>query len=387
MKKVIRILFILAIFIATACLLALFTGNGHLIKAVSNTYLKGRSGPSIDEYSIFENRVVKASKKPFIWPSSVNYNSKKLTTEEFNLHEELKSVAFLVFHKDSIVHENYWDQFNDTSKTNTFSVAKSFIGLLIGAAIDEGYIKSVDQKVGDFLPEFKSGEKAKVTIKHLLQMNSGIDFGESYGDPFGFMAKAYYGDDLYDLTVHKEVTQAPGSVWMYQGGNTLLLSFIIRKATGKTVSEYFSEKIWQPIGAKESALWNLDAENGLEKAYCCFYSNARDFGKIGRLILNYGTINDQVILSQNYFEQAIQPVNSKTLNGDLVDYYGYQIWMTYYQQQKVIYARGIQGQYIVALPDEELIIVRLGRKRYEEKVNNVPLDLLHYIDMAKRLKN
>lgn len=387
MKKVIRILFLLAIFIATACLLALFTGNGHLIKAVSNTYLKGRSGPSIDEYSIFENRVVKASKKPFIWPSSVNYNSKKLTTEEFNLHEELKSVAFLVFHKDSIVHENYWDQFNDTSKTNTFSVAKSFIGLLIGAAIDEGYIKSVDQKVGDFLPEFKSGEKAKVTIKHLLQMNSGIDFGESYGDPFGFMAKAYYGDDLYDLTVHKEVTQAPGSVWMYQGGNTLLLSFIIRKATGKTVSEYFSEKIWQPIGAKESALWNLDAENGLEKAYCCFYSNARDFGKVGRLILNNGTINDQVILSQNYFEQAIQPVNSKTLNGDLVDYYGYQIWMTYYQQQKVIYARGIQGQYIVALPDEELIIVRLGRKRYEEKVNNVPLDLLHYIDMAKRLKN
>ncbi|NBG65005.1 serine hydrolase domain-containing protein [Acidiluteibacter ferrifornacis] len=387
MKKVIRILFILAIFIATACLLALFTGNGHLIKAVSNTYLKGRSGPSIDEYSIFENRVVKASKKPFIWPSSVNYNSKKLTTEELNLHEELKSVAFLVFHKDSIVHENYWNQFNDTSKTNTFSVAKSFIGLLIGAAIDEGYIKSVDQKLGDFLPEFKSGEKAKVTIKHLLQMNSGIDFGESYGDPFGFMAKAYYGDDLYDLTVHKEVTQAPGSVWMYQGGNTLLLSFIIRKATGKTVSEYFSEKIWQPIGAKESALWNLDAENGLEKAYCCFYSNARDFGKIGRLILNYGTINDQVILSQNYFEQAIQPVNSKTLNGDLVDYYGYQIWMTYYQQQKVIYARGIQGQYIVALPDEELIIVRLGRKRYEEKVNNVPLDLLHYIDMAKRLKN
>lgn len=387
MKKVIRILFILAIFIATACLLALFTGNGHLIKAVSNTYLKGRSGPSIDEYSIFENRVVKASKKPFIWPSSVNYNSKKLTTEELNLHEELKSVAFLVFHKDSIVHENYWDQFNDTSKTNTFSVAKSFIGLLIGAAIDEGYIKSVDQKVGDFLPEFKSGEKAKVTIKHLLQMNSGIDFGESYGDPFGFMAKAYYGDDLYDLTVHKEVTQAPGTVWMYQGGNTLLLSFIIRKATGKTVSEYFSEKIWQPIGAKESALWNLDAENGLEKAYCCFYSNARDFGKIGRLILNNGTINDQVILSQNYFERAIQPVNSKTLNGDLVDYYGYQIWMTNYQQQKVIYARGIQGQYIVALPDEELIIVRLGRKRYEEKVNNVPLDLLHYIDMAKRLKN
>lgn len=387
MKKVIRILFILAIFIATACLLALFTGNGHLIKAVSNTYLKGRSGPSIDEYSIFENRVVKASKKPFIWPSSVNYNSKKLTTEELNLHEELKSVAFLVFHKDSIVHENYWNQFNDTSKTNTFSVAKSFIGLLIGAAIDEGYIKSVDQKVGDFLPEFKSGEKVKVTIKHLLQMNSGIDFGESYGDPFGFMAKAYYGDDLYDLTVHKEVTQAPGSVWMYQGGNTLLLSFIIRKATGKTVSEYFSEKIWQPIGAKESALWNLDTENGLEKAYCCFYSNARDFGKIGRLILNNGTINDQVILSQNYFERAIQPVNSKTLNGDLVDYYGYQIWMTHYQQQKVIYARGIQGQYIVALPDEELIIVRLGRKRYEEKVNNVPLDLLHYIDMAKRLKN
>jgi len=385
MKKVIRILLIVAVVIASACLLAIFTGNGHLIKAVSNTYLKGRGGPSIDEYAIFENRTVKASSQPISWPTSIEYNSIKLSSEELALHDELKSVAFLVFHKDSIIHETYWDQFNAESKTNTFSVAKSLIGLAIGAAIDDGYIKDINQKVSDFLPEFKAGKKAEVAIKQLLQMNSGIDFGESYGDPFGFMAKAYYGEDLYDLTIKKDVTQTPGTIWKYQGGNTLLLSFIIQKATGKSVSEYFSERVWQPIGAENDALWNLDAENGREKAYCCFYSNARDFGKIGKLLLHNGVVDGKRVLSETYLNQATSAVNTSDDKGNIVDYYGFQIWMTSYNNQKVIYARGIQGQYIVAIPDADLVIVRLGRKRFEEKVNNVPVDLLKYIDMAKRI--
>ena len=120
--------------------------------------------------------------------------------------------------------EKYWDNYSDESLTNSFSMAKSFTCLCIGAAIKEGKVKSTNQLISGFLPEYKG---SGIRIKHLLQMSSGIDFGESYGDPFGFMAKAYYGTAVYNLTLSKKSTKPPGVEWKYQGGNTLLLSFIV----------------------------------------------------------------------------------------------------------------------------------------------------------------
>lgn len=365
--------------IVVAALLAIVTGNSHLFKAVATTYLVGKSGPSINEHNIFENREVKAAHY-MPWKLSADYN-KKENPQLLKEIEKYDPVAFLVIKDSELVYEKYWKNHDENSLTNSFSVAKTFVALLVGIAIDEGKIKSLDEPVGNYLPEYNNHPELK--IKHLLNMSSGINFDEDYKSPFGHMAKAYYGTDLYELNSDYQVTETPGKTWRYLGGNTLILSFVLEKATGKSIAEYMSEKIWQPIGAKNTALWNLDSENGREKAYCCFYSNARDFARIGQLLINKGKWNGQTIISEAFLKQAMNGAQGlKDANGKLVDFYGYQLWIAEYKNKKVYYARGILGQYIITIPEKRLVIVRLGNKRGENLPNYHPVDLYHYIDFA-----
>ena len=379
MKIIKRILFGIVITIALASLLAVLTGNAHLFKAVASTYLKGHTGPTIDEHAIFESRTVETGEyQP--WEIGENYN--KIYDE--NLLKEIETfnpAAFLVIKHDKIVYEKYWEGYDENSLTNSFSVAKTFIGLLIGIAIDEGKINSVDDPVANYLPEYK--DHPELTIKHLLTMSSGINFDESYKSPFGHMAKAYYGTDIKKLNENYTVTETPGETWRYLGGNTIILSFILEKVTGTTVAEYMSKKVWQPIGAKNAALWSLDHKDGREKAYCCFYSNARDFARIGKIYLNHGLWGKRRIVTEKYVEASTcSAYYLKDKDGLPVDFYGYQMWLTYYKNMDIFYARGIKGQFIIVIPDRQLIIVRLGHERGETLPNYHPSDLFTYIDFA-----
>ena len=356
-------------------------GQTYLYKAIGNTYLKGRSGPSITEYKIFDNREVKAGNYQK-WNISKNYNSQKITQEQELEFDKLQTIALVVVKNDSLIHEQYWDGFGEDSYSNSFSMAKSFVSILIGMAIDEGKIKNVDQPVGDFLPEFKEGKKAKLTIKHLLTMSSGIDFDENYVSPFAYPAKAYYGTDLKKLTYSYNAVSEPGKEFIYLSGNTELLCFILSKATGKTMSEYASEKLWKPIGAKNSAFWSLDHENGEEKAYCCFNSNAPDFARIGELYLDSGKWNGQQLISAQYIANSTTPADL-LVNGEKNTQYGYAWWtIPEYRGHRIFYARGILGQYIICIPDKKLVVVRLGGKRKTERINDHPADVFMYIDAA-----
>lgn len=381
-RFLLRFLLSLLIAIVLVALGLWLSGNGHVIKAVQSTYLVGETGPTIDDYPKFENRTVEAG-TPQPWEFSSTYQSNSLKAELIKEIESWETAALLIFHQDSISYERYWNEYSKNSLTNTFSMAKSFTSLAIGKAIEEGHIKNINQKVGDFLPEFAEGEKAKVTVKHLLQMASGIDFGESYGDPFGYMAKTYYGKDLYNLTVNKPMKYEPGAVWKYQGGNTLLLSFVLEKATGQNLSDYFSQHFWKPIGATQDALWTVNKKGGRERSYCCFYSNARDFARIGQLMLDSGKWNGRQLIKQDYFKKSISPVNIKNEEGKQIDYYGLHWWMGEYQGAEFYYARGIQGQYIVAIPEWDAVVVRLGHKRDPEKGVKIPKDLFVYLEAAK----
>jgi len=255
--------------------------------------------------------------------------------------------------------------------------------MLVGAAIQDGSIRSVDQKVGDFFPEFSEGINSKLTIKHLLQMSSGIDFGESYSGAFGYVAKAYYGYDIKSLTLKYRVSSEPGTEFLYQGGNTQLLSLIIEQTTGKPLSEYFSEKIWAEIGAEQDAWWTVD-EEGVTRASCCIYSNARDFARLGKLYMNKGSWNGQQLIPESYVEESLRPVGNIDLQGDLVDYYGYQWWLGEHEDSPFIAMRGIHGQYIIAFPERDLILVRLGNRRSDEELNHFPIDMYDLLDLACR---
>ncbi|MBL4625825.1 MAG: beta-lactamase family protein, partial [Flavobacteriales bacterium] len=242
--------------------------------------------------------------------------------------------------------------------------------------------KSINDKVGNYLVGYNEGKDKELTIKHLLTMTSGIDFGEHYMNPFGFMAKALYGDDVKEIALQHHVEYTPGTKWHYQGGNNLLVGLILREAVGKTPAEYFSEKVWQPVGSQHDALWSLDKEDGHEKAYCCVFSNAKDFARVGQLMLQAGNWNGQQLLDSSYVIDGSKAINLPNRFGENTDQYGYAWWVMNYKENEIFYARGINGQYTIVIPGQELVIVRLGHKRIKEKGAKHPKDVYFYIDAA-----
>lgn len=337
----------------------------------------------IDDINLFKTREVKSGNSSIEWAKAINYNKNPISDSLRRTLERNESVAFLVIKNDSIQHEEYWDNYTDTTLSNPFSVTKSIVSLLIGIAIDEGKIKSVDQLVGDFLPEFRKGDKSVITIKNVLQMASGLDFMESYSTPFNYTTEAYYGTDLRGMIKKLKVIEKPGNISRYKSGDTQILGLILIAATGKSLSEYASEKIWSKLNVKKSAQWSLDHENGDEKAYCCFYTNARDLAKIGKLILQNGKFNNEQIVDSSYLAASFSPTMLPDEEGKATDYYGYQWWLINRNGVEVKYARGLGGQYMFAIPSKNMIIVRFGNKRSENRINGVPDDILVYLDEMK----
>lgn len=341
--------------------------------------------PDIDDYTIFDNRVV-ASGNYEPWAEVPGFNQKNIPDTYKKQFEKFKTVAFLVVKDQKIQFEKYWEGYSSDSKSNSFSMAKSIISLLIGIALDEGSIKSVDQPIGDFLPEFKEGEKAKVTIRQLLEMSSGLSWDEAYSSAFSMTTKGYYGQDLPGLVLNQTVLREPGKFYDYKSGNTELLAIILERATGQKVSSYASEKLWKPMGAQHDALWSIDQPNGVEKAYCCFNTDVRDFARFGQLILNHGKWNDKQLVSESYLNQALTPASHLIdENGKNVDYYGWQWWLMKYRGYQVYYMRGINGQYVIVVPALNTVIVRLGHKRATERIAGTPADFFTWIDAGLEL--
>ena len=382
LKKIFQGLLVILVLLNIAILV---TGKTYLYKGIANTYLQGRKGPSIDEYKIFENRKILADVEQ-AWPAAGNFNKTDIPAEDTAYFRKQETVAFLIIKNDSLCFEKYWEGYDENSVTNSFSMAKTFTGILIGIAIMEGKIKNVDQPVGDFLPEFKNGENAKLTIRHLLTMSSGINFDEDYANPLAYPAAAYYGSDLRKLTLKYKVTEEPGKVFKYLSGNTALLGFIIEKVTGKKLGEYMSEKLWIPMGAKNNAYWGMD-NNDMEKAYCCFNSNARDFARFGYLFLNNGNWHGKELVAEEHVKQSIAPASLTDENGKPNNKYGYAWWIINHKGHNIFYARGILGQYVFVIPDRNMIVVRLGKKRDKQEGDEHPRDVFVYLDAALQMEN
>jgi CubicO group peptidase (beta-lactamase class C family) len=385
MPKLIKLFLILLLIMLLAILGLLVSGNDHLLLAVKSTYLQGSTGPDIDNDRFFENRTIEA-RSPKPWKRAAGYNSYSLGAADSILLDSYKTTGFLVAQEGELVFEDYWETYSDSSYSNSFSMAKSFTSLLVGVAIEEGLIGSVQDKASEYIPELRGTDREQITIEQLLQMTSGIGFDERYGDPFGFMAKAYYGDELLEKTLSYERSHEPGTYWEYLGGNTLLLSFIVENVTGKTLSQYASQKLWTPIGAEEDALWTYDPSSGRERAYCCFYSNAKDFARIGHLIMCDGNWNGKQLISADWIEASMRPVMVPDATGRPVDFYGYQWWITRWNNREVFYARGILGQYIFIIPETQTVVVRLGHLRSDERENGVPKDVFEYLDLSERIR-
>ncbi len=368
MKKILKsILLLLLAIILLFTIYAFASGRTYLFKAIIYNFA------DIDDYTIFDNNIVAAgTAQP--WPVSGFYNKITVPGELDQLLSSLKTVGLVVIKSDSLLYERYWDGYSDSSYSNSFSVAKSITSLLIGVAIREGKIKSVEEPVSNYLPEFREGLGAKLLIRHLLTMSSGSDWDESYANPLSVTTESYYGSDLYKTATGVKIVRVPGTYHSYKSGDTELLGLILTKATGKSVSEYASDVLWKPLGAEHPAKWSLDKKGGYEKSFCCFNTNARDFARIGQLMLDSGRWKGQAIIDSAYYMQSITACSIPDEGDTPCDYYGYQWWI-YPNVPGVFYARGILGQYIIVIPSKDIVIVRLGHKRSENYVDGAPREV------------
>ena len=335
-------------------------GYDYLFRGIRQTYLRGETGSNINDEKYFDSNVITKG-NPVPWQKDSLYNKTSLPK---NLVQDLKdsnSASFLVIKNGKLVHEEYWDGYNQNSKTNSFSIAKGVTVMLLGKAIEENKIESLHQKYSDFFGNYANVEFGKnLTLGELASMEAGLNWNEDYKSPFLPNAKAYYGKSLEEAVFLRDFKNEPGKKFEYQSGATQLLGFALRKSMQKTLAAYASEKFWKPLGMEQNAAWTTD-DFGMEKAFCCIHSTSRDFAKLGQLFLNDGKFGDMQILDASFVEKMRTP--TKLSNG----IYGMGLWINNDSALKHYYFQGLYGQYIIIVPEKNMVIVRTGTHQDQPK--------------------
>jgi CubicO group peptidase (beta-lactamase class C family) len=333
------------------------TGYDYIFKGIRVVYFTGHTTAFIDDYTYFDNRSIENGNQKLV-PQHKDYNSAEIPEELEKTNQKFGTVAFLIFKEGKLWYEKYYEGYGPDSQTNSFSMAKSISTLLLGKAIEDGFISSLNQKVVDFFPELKGEFADQLTVGDLSSMASGLNWNENYYSPFSMTAQSYYDENIRDLILSLAVDEKPAQSFQYLSGNTQLLGMVLEKAVGKNISLYLSENFWKPMGMEANAYWQLDSqESGMEKTYCCIASNARDFAKIGLMVMNKGKWNGKQILNQEFIEKCIQPRFEQDTE------YGYGFWLEKHQGKDVFAMQGILGQYVIGIPEDDVLIVRLGHQR------------------------
>ncbi|MEQ7800769.1 serine hydrolase [Pedobacter sp. ASV1-7] len=265
--------------------------------------------PDLGDSAKFENVTIAKSVKPYYFKEA--YPDKKYDSLKTRLDTSLlntKTNVFLIIKNDSIIYQYLSEGNTLAAKQPSFSMAKSFVGTLVGIAVDRGQIKSTNELVIKYLPELaKNDERFKrLTIQHVLDMRSGFHFAEKSFNPFSKIVRSYYGADLKRIVGRLKMKNEPGKVFEYQSINTQVLAFILEKATGKNLQVLLQEDLWRPLGAESDALWSLDYKDNI-KAFCCINARALDFAKLGRLYLNNGNWQGRQIISKKWIMQTTDP--------------------------------------------------------------------------------
>ncbi|MDQ3864686.1 MAG: beta-lactamase family protein [Actinomycetota bacterium] len=278
------------------------------------------------------------------------------------------TTAFLVVHDDKLLYERYFNGYDERSLNTSFSMAKSFDSALVGIAIDEGYIKSVDEPITNYIPELlKKDRRFKtITIRNLLTMSSGIKYEEGGFLPWSETAddtKTYYATNLRELALNCQIDGKPGDYFEYNNYNPLLVGLILERATGVPVSRYMQEKLWKPLGMEADGSWSLDSkEDGFEKMESGVNARARDFARFGMLFAKEGNWRGKQLISREWVEESTRPDTSTDPSQD----YQYFWWVNTPGGKNHFSAQGNYGQYIYVAPEKDLVIIRLGKEEGEK---------------------
>ena len=265
--------------------------------------------------------------------------------------------ALVILHNGKLRHEQYGLGFTATGRWATFSVAKSITSTLVGAAIHDGHINSLDDPVTDYIVELEGSAYEAVTIGQLLTMTSGVRWNENYDDPASDVAQFTRhnseGGESNLISYMKSLPREhpPGEVWNYSTGETNLIGILVSEATGKTLAEYLSQKIWGPLGMQQDANWLLNGDE-VEISGCCIQAATRDLARYGQFMLEGAHIANNPIVPEGWVEAATSSQNgSRRAEG--AGGYGYQWWTN---DDGTYQAVGIFGQIIHIDPNRQLVI-------------------------------
>lgn len=324
----------------------------------------------VDDHTRFPSRAVPASGTAYVYEKAEGYPDGLPATLVLPGGEKLadlfagsQTTAFLVIKDDRLVYEGYFNGSSHDAVQTSFSVAKSFGSAMLGAAIADGVIASIDDPVTKYIPELLGRDPrfAAITIRHLVTMSSGLHY-EEYGVPWSDDALTYYDPDLRGLALRKtRVEEPPGQRFHYNNYNPLLFGMILERATGQNVAGYLSATIWKPVGAEADATWSIDSnENGFEKMESGINARAIDFAKLGSLYLHRGEFNGRRILPAEWTDASTTPALPTGL--PFSSGYG-RWWWTHEAEGLGAYysARGNKGQFVFVFPSKGLIVTRHGR--------------------------
>jgi CubicO group peptidase (beta-lactamase class C family) len=364
------------------------TGHGYFWRALGATYLQGHATAHIDDASNFAQRTIKAGETQ-AWPEDPRRNQKNLDPSLLAYLKQHGTAAFVVAHKGALLHETYFAPYDASSRTNSFSVAKTITTMQVGLAVQQGMISSFDAPLTEQLPEYAADARGrKATVAQLSAMKAGHDWTENYYLPLNVTTELYFGQDAKGLVLRQGFEREPGTAYEYSSGTTQLLGVFLQRALaakvpGLTISEHLSRSLWQPLGMSRDALYTLDrseAEGGMERTYCCIFATGRDYAKLGQLLLQDGQWKGQTLLDKAFVERMRQP--------DLTPYYGHSLWMDWTYKHPFYFMQGHQGQYVIVVPSQQLVVVRVGqfRNKNDKGPNGItPAEVYRFVDQAVAL--
>ena len=273
-----------------------------------------------------------------------------------------RNTGLLVLRGDTILAERYNYERNENHRFQSFSMAKTVVAMLIGVALSDGKIKSIDQKAEEFLPELKGQPYGETSLRHLLTMSSGVAFSEVYDgkDDVSVLARKTVGREgpggVDAVLGYTKRLRPAGERFAYASAETHVLGLVLRAATGRNLSDYLAEKIWQPMGAEADALWVID-RGGYETGYMGLNATLRDWGRLGLLLASYGERDGRQVIPAAWVKAAthaesrhLMPGNATFRNG-----YGYQTWLI--DNEGKFALLGVRGQAVMVDPATKTVVV------------------------------
>ncbi len=300
-------------------------------------------------------------------PETYEFRGEERAVEAFL--ERTETTTLLVLRGDTIVYEHYRADWSEASPATSWSVAKSVVSALVGIALEEGSIESLEEPVSRYVPKLAGSGYGDVPIRHLLTMSSGLDFDEGYDSNSSDVNRIFFrafafGEPMLDYYAALERRREPGTYNDYISSDTGVLAHVLAGATGMSPAEYLERRIWGPAGMEADAFWNTD-RSGAEIGFCCLNAVARDWARFGLLYLNDGMARDRRILPEGWVARSVEPEGPHLEPGPnpLSHWtfgYGYKWWIPEDREDGEFTAIGVYGQYVYVNPQRSVVVVKTG---------------------------